>query len=146
MMAEEKLIREGLVSSVNESLMTARVTFEDRDDAVSTELAILGRGSSSVQDYWLPNVGDTAVCLCAPNGEESGEGWIVGTRYNEQQPPMKAGGRRLIFPSGTTIEMLDEDINVTVAGNLNLTVTGTVSLTSGGVTYVRGSQIRLNDE
>ncbi len=129
-MAEQKLIREGVVMSVNDSLMTARVTFEDRDAAVSAEYAILGRGSTSVAaDYWLPSVGDTAVCLCAPNGEESGEGWIIGTRYTEQAAPIKAGGRRLTLGNGTTVEMIEDGANITVTGDVNLTATGNISVT-----------------
>ena len=137
-MAEEKLIREGVISAVNETLMTARVAFEDRDSLVSSEYAILGRGSTTVAaDYWLPSVGDTAVCLCAPNGEESGEGWIIGTRYTEASAPIKAGGRRLTLGNGTTIEMIDEGANITVNGDVNITATGSIS--------VRGSMIYLNE-
>ena len=138
-MAEEKLIREGVVSSVNETLMTARVTFEDRDNVVSAEYAIMGRGSTSMAaDYWLPSVGDVAVCLCAPNGEESGEGWIIGTRYTEQSPPVKSGGRRLTMGNGTTVEMLEDGANITVTGDVNITATGSIS--------VRGAMIYLNED
>lgn len=137
-MAEAKLIREGVVSSVNETLMTARVTFEDRDNAVSSELAIMGRGSTTVAaDYWLPSVGDTAVCLFSPNGEESGEGWILGTRYTEQSAPVKAGGRRLTLGNGTTVEMLEAGANITVNGDVNITASGSIS--------VKGAMIYLNE-
>ena len=137
-MAEAKLIREGVVSSVNETLMTARVTFEDRDNVVSSELAIMGRGSTTVAaDYWLPSVGDTAVCLFSPNGEESGEGWILGTRYTEASAPVKAGGRRLTLGNGTTVEMVEAGANITVNGDVNITASGSIS--------VKGAMIYLNE-
>ncbi len=138
-MDERRLIREGIVSEVNGELMTARVNFEDRDGLVSSELAILSRGASSVcGDYWLPSVGDTAVCLMAANAEESGEGWILGTRWTEPDPPTKSGGRRICFEDGTLIEY-DE-------GKLNVTAANDISISAAGNVYISGAQIHLNME
>ena len=143
---EQKLIREGKVTALNDTLMTARVSFEDRDALTSAELPILGRGSSSTAgDYWLPTIGDRAVCLMAANDERAGDGWVLGTRFSKLDPPVKIGGRRLVFGNGTAVEFDEADINITVAGNLNINVTGTVSISSGGVTYVKGQEIRLNE-
>lgn len=140
------MIREGEVSSVNETLMSARVTFSDRENLTSAELPVLGRGSSSTAgDYWLPTVGDRAICLMAANDDQAGSGWILGTRFSEKDPPVKQGGRRLTFANGTAIEFDDKDINITVAGNMNINISGDVSLTAGGVAYVTGSEIRLNE-
>ena len=136
-MDERRLIREGVVTEINASVMSARVAFEDRDALVSGELAILGRGSSSVADYWLPTVGETAVCLFAPNDEESGQGWLLGTRYNEKSPPTKAGGRRLKFADGTTLEYID--------GTLNISVSGDINITAGGNINIKGARINLNE-
>ena len=141
-----KLIREGEVMSLNETLMSARVVFKDRSELSSAELPILGRGSSSVAgDYWLPSIGDRAVCLMAPNDEQTGGGWILGTRFSKMDPPIKQGGRRLVFENGTAVEFDGADINITVAGNMNINVVGDVSISAGGTAYVKGSQIRLNE-
>ncbi len=138
MSKEEKLIREGVVTKINDTLMSARVSFEDRDSLTTSELPILGRGSSSVAgDYWLPSIGDRAICLFAPNDDQSGNGWIIGTRFSKLDPPVKQGGRRLVFENGTAVEFDDKDINITVAGDLNIKVTGNVS--------VSGSMIYLNE-
>ena len=51
----------------------------------------------------------------------------------------------MVFGNGTAVEFDEADINITVAGNLNINVTGTVSISSGGVTYVKGQEIRLNE-
>ena len=142
----QKLIREGEISSVNETLMSARVTFEDREGLTSAELPVIGRGSSSTAgDYWLPTVGDRAICLMAANDDQAGSGWILGTRYSEKDPPIKQGGRRLTFANGSAVEFDDKDLNITVAGNMNINITGDVSITAGGTAYVKGSQIRLNE-
>lgn len=77
------LIREGTVSVVYSERMTARVTFGDKDDNVSAELPVLTQGSSKDKVYWLPSVDDVVVCLFASNDEESGTGWILGTRFND---------------------------------------------------------------
>lgn len=154
MLKEQRLIREGEISAVNESLMSARVAFKDREELTSAEMPVLGRGSSSTAgDYWLPTVGDRAVCLMAPNDEQSGGGWIIGTRFSEKDPPIKAGGRRLTFGNGTAIEFSDADMNITVAndmnitisGKMNLSVSGDVSVSAGGTVYIQGSNVRLND-
>ena len=143
---EQRLIREGEVTALNETLMTARVSFKDRDNLTTAELPILGRGSSSVAaDYWLPAVGDRAVCIFAPNDDQAGEGWILGTRFSKKAPPVKAGGRRLMFGSGTALEFEDGNMNLTVAGALNVKVNGAVSIEGGGTVYIKGAQIRLNE-
>ena len=136
-MDERRLIREGVISDVNAEKMTVRVTFEDRDALVSGELPILVRGATDAADYWLPTIGETAVCLFAPNDDTGGQGWLIGTRYTEKKPPAETGGRRLTFADGTAIEILDGNINVTVSGEFNLTVKGNVK--------IRGSKIYLNE-
>ncbi len=134
---ERRLIREGVISEVNAERLTVRVTFEDRDALVSGELPILTRGSSDPAEYWLPKVGETGVCIFAPNDEDSGQGWLLGTRYNEKNPPSKAGGRRLTFADGTELEIIDGNVNLTITGNFTLAVKGTVKIT--------GEKILLND-
>ena len=142
----QRLIREGKVTAINESVMSARVSFEDRENLTSAELPILGRGSSSTAgDYWLPTIGDRAVCLMAPNDEQSGGGWIIGTRFSELDPPIKAGGRRLVFGNGTALEFVDGDVNMTVAGNLHIVSKGDVSIGAEGTVYIKGKEIRLNE-
>ena len=145
-MDERRLIREGVVTAINEASMTARVTFEDRDALVSSELPILARGSSSAAaDYWLPSLEDTAVCIFAPNDDQSGQGWLLGTRYNEKNPPAKAGGRRVQFADGTTIEYVDGALNISVSGALNINVSGDINITADGNINIKGKQIHLND-
>jgi hypothetical protein len=73
--ALNSLIRVGRVSSVNEINRTARVSFSDKpgvsgSSLISAPLAVLKRGK------WLPNVGETVLCVFLPHGE--GDGVIIG--------------------------------------------------------------------
>ncbi len=63
--------RVGIVSSINEADMTARVYYPDSNNLVSGWLYVLQRG-----DNWMPDVNDRVVCLIGC-GEES-DGYILG--------------------------------------------------------------------
>ena len=79
-----ELIRVGIVTSTDPIKNTCRVTFEDKNNLVSSDLRILHRGSSAVKDYWMPAVGDEAVCIFATNDENYCDGFIVGTLFNDK--------------------------------------------------------------
>ncbi len=76
----DKLIRVGIVQNTIPSKMKARVLFED-ENLVSDELAILCHGSHKDKDYWMPDVGEQVLCVCLPNGRNTG--FIVGAFYSE---------------------------------------------------------------
>jgi len=77
-------IRIGTVSSINSADGTVRVTFPDRDDAVSAELPVLRIGGF----YALPNIGDPAVCLFPDDGPE---GYFLGSFFASSVPVVAAG-------------------------------------------------------
>jgi phage baseplate assembly protein gpV len=77
-------IRIGTVSSINSAAGTVRVTFPDRDDAVSTELPVIRIGGF----YALPSVGDPAVCLFPNDGPE---GYFLGSFFVSSVPGVSAG-------------------------------------------------------
>ena len=56
----KNLIRVGKVSSVNGKTCRARVTFPDKDDLVSDELAVLQIGANGTEGYWVPEVNTKA--------------------------------------------------------------------------------------
>ncbi len=86
----ENIIRIGTVSSVNPSERTARVKFEYLDDLVSGPLRVLQRDGcdldikmaeshthpNSKTEFWMPKVGDVALCLYLP--VFNGGGVILG--------------------------------------------------------------------
>ena len=102
----KNLIRAGVVSAVNVAKHRARVTFEDKDDVVSGELPILTAFAEKNKCYRLPDVGESVLCLMLPNSTESGEGFIIGSYFNDVDTP-NANSQdvsRIDFSDGTFIE------------------------------------------
>ena len=139
----KSLIREGTVCAVFPERMTARVTFDDKDDAVSPELPILTKGSAKNKDFWLPDINDVVVCLFAPNDEESGTGWILGTRFNDvDKTPegMDADTTKRTYSDGTYISYNREshEMEINCKGNLKIVCEGNI--------FIKGVRIDLNEE
>lgn len=53
------------VSEVNQRSRTVKVVLDDGDNTVSEEFPVLRNGEQS----WLPDKGDTVVCLIRPGGD-----------------------------------------------------------------------------
>lgn len=103
----KNIIRVGRVSAVYPERCTARVAFDDREDLVSYELPMLGRGSLYNKDYWLPDVEELVWCLFLPTGNQ--QGVILGTTFNQKDkppdPPVPDKDKRhFCFGDGTSIE------------------------------------------
>lgn len=67
------VVRMGTVSDVDAQARTARVICKDCDNMVSAQLPVLWTAAP-----WLPEVGETVVCLHIPGGE--GDGYVIGRR------------------------------------------------------------------
>ena len=137
----KSLVREGTVCAVFPEKMTARVTFEDKDDNVSAELPILTKGSAKNKVFWLPDIDDVVVALFAPNDEESGTGWILGTRFNEvDKTPNNtdADTTKQEFSDGTYISYnrKSHEMEINCKGNLKITCEGDIT--------IKGRNIFLN--
>lgn len=63
----ENLIFIGNVSSLNPAQGTVRVTRPDKGDKVTSDMAVLQRGTKDSKDYWMPAVGDQVLCMQLPN-------------------------------------------------------------------------------
>ncbi len=114
------MVRTGTVSAVFPERDTARVTFDDKDGTSSPELHILHRYSGKNKDYWIPDIGDQALCLFNNNDKSFSTGWILGTYFTDKQPPQVASPdiMRLDFADGTYIEYdrSSSTLTVNVAG------------------------------
>ena len=73
------VIRTGIIDGVNAEEGTVRATFPDRDDDVSTDIALM----CAEQNF--PQVGDSALFLFLPNGTE--QGFCLGRYYHEDNTP-----------------------------------------------------------
>jgi len=102
----KNIVRRGTVSSVNAAAGTVKVIYDDKDKALSADLHPLSRGSAGNRDYWLPDVGDSVVCLINPASKNSNDGWVLGTAFSRKQPPNAASAdvRRIDFGDGSFIE------------------------------------------
>lgn len=67
-----RMVRVGLVSTVNPSDATVHVVFPDHDYAVSPPLKVIMRGSKATKDFWMPVVDDLVLCLFTANGGGKG--------------------------------------------------------------------------
>lgn len=129
-----RMVRVGLVSTVNPSDATVRVVFPDHDNAVSPPLKVLMRGSKATKDFWMPVVDDLVLCVFTANGggKGAGAGYVIGTIYNTVDAPPSGGTRVLNVPDDLVINCGSLKVN---AGGGDVTVNG-ISLVShvhGGV-------------
>lgn len=118
------LIRVGIVSSVNADNYTARVLFEDQDNAVSNDLKIIVPQSSKGKHYWLPSVNDQVLCIFLPNGKETG--FIIGTMYSETDntPVQDANKSGVWFDDNTYIEYESQTSTLTIKSDKPIKIVG----------------------
>ena len=123
----KSLIRCGKVSAVIAERCAVRVVFDDLDSLVSAELFVL---QSPLRH--LPDVGDSVVCLMAPN-DEHGSGFVLGSFYTEKNiPPAQNQNISMIkFGDGTEIKCDRE------SHELRINCTGKI--------FISGKEIHLND-
>ncbi len=90
MAALEQIVRVGTVSSVNAAERTARVKFSYLGDMVSGNLRVMQHYACAVEvttdqahnhpdtytTFWMPEVGDTVLCLYLP--VFNGDGVVLG--------------------------------------------------------------------
>lgn len=94
----KNIVRKGIVQSVNQEAMKARVKFGDKGGIISGELHILvthriivpteketqgnttkteeGHSHEAYITEWIPDIGEMVVCFMIPDGD--GEGYILG--------------------------------------------------------------------
>lgn len=128
----KSLIRCGKVSAVIAERCAVRVVFDDLDSLVSAELFVLQSSCMNNRFYNLPDVGDSVVCLMAPN-DEHGSGFVLGSFYTEKNiPPAQNQNISMIkFGDGTEIKCDRE------SHELRINCTGKI--------FISGKEIHLND-
>ena len=119
----KNLVRHGKVSSVNPEKCACRVVFDDRDSLVSAELFVLQSSCLNNRFYNLPDVGDSVLCLMAPN-DEHGAGFVLGSFFTEKNPaPAQSQEISMIkFGDGTTIQYDREshELQINCVGNIRI--------------------------
>lgn len=130
----KNMIRYGKISSVNSKLVSARVSFADKQGVISHGLPIVVPGSLKNKYYHLPDIGEDVLCLFLPNGIQ--RGFILGSFYNVNNPPPVNSGDKehVTFSDGTVLEYdrSSHTMTVNVQGTINITATGAVNMVAKG--------------
>lgn len=90
----EQIIRVGVVSSINYETGCIRVTYPDKDNAVSGELPCFSHC------YEMPEVGEKVVVFYLSNGKS--EGFAIGKYFNPSNMPIEFGKGIIHKPLGET--------------------------------------------
>ena len=115
-------IRIGKVSSINYAKGTARVTYEDRGNATTSEFSFLA------WEYWMPKIGDQVAVAHVSNGSSSAV--ILGPTWNSSnRPAAGAAGifrKELASTQGTAYIQYDanSDALTVYAGGCTLVMSG----------------------
>lgn len=142
-MKMNELARVGFVVSRQPEKHRVRVEFRDTVTAklVSGWLPVLVPRASADMAFDLPDVGDQVLCLFLGNGLE--EGFVLGSMYGAQTPPVSSGDKfHRTFSDGTTLEYdraahklrasVRGDVEASVTGNVEVTLQGSGKVTAGG--------------
>lgn len=147
-MKMNELARVGFVVSRQPEKHRVRVEFRDTVTAklVSGWLPVLVPRASADMAFDLPDVGDQVLCLFLGNGLE--EGFVLGSMYGAQTPPVPSGDKfHRTFSDGTTLEYDRKAHKLTVhaLGDISVTATGNISIWAGGVLKLNADHISAQE-
>ncbi|WP_303238022.1 phage baseplate assembly protein V [uncultured Bilophila sp.] len=126
-----QLARVGFVVSRQPEKHRVRVEFRDTVTAklVSGWLPVLVPRASADMAFDLPDVGDQVLCLFLGNGLE--EGFVLGSMYGAQTPPVSSGDKfHRTFSDGTTLEYdrAAHKLRASVRGDVEMDAAKSISL------------------
>lgn len=139
----------GVVTEVNEKEATAKVKIlHDEDDAVTYELLILQRTAKGNMSYALPEINDKVLCVLF--NEDAVNGYILGSFYDEDNPPPVADKNIFtkVFKDGSKVQF---DIST---GELIADITGSADIKVGkdltaeitGDATIKASKVLIESE
>ena len=129
----KNMFKVGIVESFNQENDTARVVFEE-SNLKSYNLPIMVKQAKENKDYYVPDIGESVLCLFLPTGIESG--FIIGSCYNQKdRPPVTDQNKRTVkFKDGTIIEYDRKQHKLTadVKGDIDIKATGKIDINASG--------------
>lgn len=130
-----QIVREGKVTATFPERHTVRVVFEDKDDMTGAEMPILTTCAAGNKFYAMPDVGDMVVCLFAGNADQTGTGWVIGSRFNDKSKP-NANSQdvmRMDFNDDTFVEYnrKSHEMKIGCAGKVIIEAKDKITLKSG---------------
>lgn len=142
----QNIIRLGRVSSTDPAKATVRVLFEDKDNMVSYDLPVIMNNTLKNKDYYMPDVGESVVCIFLPNGLV--QGFVLGAVYSEvDKPPINSQDKRHIrFDDGTTVEYdrSKSSLAVDCVGDINIKAGGKINMIASGKITINGATVDIN--
>lgn len=133
-----KLIRTGIVSSINYKDSTVKVEFDNSNGNVSRDLPVIFKGVNDISNYSMPSVSERVLCVFLPEAENVG--FVVGSYRDDKNKAQVTGKvKHLLFSDGTSIKYdLDSQL-------LEIDAVGDINITSGkAITISGGSSIDIN--
>lgn len=137
------IVRVGFVVGRHPERHRVRVEFRDTvtSKLVSGWLPVLVPRASGDMAYDLPDENDQVLCLFLGNGLE--DGFVVGSMYGANFPPVSSGDKwHRTFSDGTELEYdrkahkltarVKGDVEAEVSGNLSVKLEGTGSVDANG--------------
>lgn len=100
-----QFIRVGFVSGRDEKRMRVRVRVTDTvtNELVTDWLQVIVPRAKKDRCYDLPDIGDQVLCVFLPFAAECG--FVLGSMYGEDAPPVAAGDKcHRVFEDGTVLE------------------------------------------
>ena len=128
------------------------------------EMPILTTCAAGNKFYAMPDVGDMVVCLFAGNADQTGTGWVIGSRFNDKSKP-NANSQdvmRMDFNDDTFVEYnrkshemtincagkitfkSKKDIVFDVGGEIEFKGAKGYSLTATDDVVIRGKEVLIN--
>lgn len=142
-----QLARVGFVTARQPERHRVRVEFRDTVTAplVSGWLPVLAPRASADMAFDLPDVGDQVLCLFLGNGLE--DGFVLGSMYGAQKPPVSSGDTfHRTFSDGTTLEYdrKAHKLTASVVGEVSVQAARAISLDAGESINLRAPALLLN--
>lgn len=136
--ALQHTVRNGKVTQTYPDRGTVRVQFEDADEIVSHECAVLSRSTLKDKSYNMPDIGEQVAVMFQGHGQEAG--YIVGCPYSQPDgvPVASQDKCHQAFGDGTTMEYDRE------SSALNIKAVGTIRIEAAGQVTIIGNPIHLN--
>ncbi|WP_052647015.1 phage baseplate assembly protein V [Paenibacillus terrae] len=142
-MANEKLNRIGVVSSVDTETGKVRVVFPDMDDMVSPELPLLTTGTGWGLSNAMPEPGDNVACIFIGNGRP--DGVCLGALYDgSYDMPADQSQRGIYFEDGSHVyfDKTTGSIEINAVGAVNVQAK-TVSIQADSV-QITAQTVEIN--
>ena len=119
-----ELVKEGTVTAIYPERHTVRCEFADKDGLIRAELPVLTTWAFGNKMYHMPDVGDVVVCLFASNADQTGTGWVIGSRFHDNSPPNASNQNitRIDFADGTFIQYNrgSHELRIECVGNIRI--------------------------